>query len=649
VSGLDQLQYLSWLLYLVVFVAVLAQTIRRPTPAHVDITLFFGAVAIVIALTTVTARLHIAQPEWLANDLIGAIAMSLGYLLLRLVRDFSDVPSWLMRGVEAGLAVSVLAIVFGPSPLPPGVSLLLVAYLVVVIAYDTWAFTREALRTRGVTRRRMQAVAAGSLALTLALFVSGFSVAWPEWGAAWDQLGAALGLASGVCYFIGFAPPTWLRRAWQEPEIRAYLSRVATLTQLQDVRTIVHDLELGAADALGAAGATIGLWDPDTRRLAIFFQPPPTASTNDPPPSDEDGAVLQDGIWHVDPTQRPIAGGAFLEQRVSLVTDAALADPQNAALFEQYNARTILSAPITMHEKRLGVLLIYAARAPVFANSDLELVQILADQAAVVLENRALIDAAARLAAREEATRLKEDFLSSAAHDLKTPLTGLVTQAQILQRRADRDPKAPIDRVGLDRLLQQSLRLKDLVLELLDASRLEQGRLLGECENVDLGTFVDTAMRREPGWKRVELSIDNAPVTASVDKLRFDQVLTNLVENALKYSSHRSPVLARVWSEDGEARLSIRDSGIGIPSDDQPLVFERFFRARNVDDRHFAGMGLGLYIARSIVEQHGGRIWLTSTPGEGTTFFVALPAVPAEEAPESPDQVPVSVERLASA
>ena len=121
VSGLDQLQYLSWLLYLLIFGAVLVRTIRRPTPAHVDMTLFFGAVAIVIVLTTITSKLHLAaDPAWLGNDIVGAAAVSLGYLLLRLVRDFSHVPTLLdarRRGRRTGVSSS--AIVVLPTPLPP--------------------------------------------------------------------------------------------------------------------------------------------------------------------------------------------------------------------------------------------------------------------------------------------------------------------------------------------------------------------------------------------------------------------------------------------------------------------------------------------------------------------------------------------------
>jgi signal transduction histidine kinase len=615
VSGLDQLQYLSWLLYAVIFVAVLVRTIQRPTPAHIDMTLFFGNVVLLIVLTGLTSRLHVPLPVLLTN-VTGVAAMALGYLLLRLVRDFSEVSTFVMRTVEFGLLASIVAIVSIPAPLPISTGLLLIGYLILVIAYDTRAFAREASRNRGVTRRRIQAAAAGSLCLVLTLLDAGFGLLLPAWASVWSELGGVLGLASGVCYFFGFAPPTWLRRAWQEPEVRAFLARAASLPRLPDARSTVHELERGAAAALGAPAASIALWDVDTQRLHIH---------------------QTDTDWEIDPAARPVVGRAFLEQRARLITNMAAVDPDNAALFEQYNARTVLSAPITTNDKRLGALIVYAPRAPFFADSDLELVQVLADQAAVILENRTLIDEAARVSAREEAARLKEDFLSSAAHDLKTPLTGIVTQAQVLQRRAERNPSAPVDRAGLDRLLTQSLRLKDLVLELLDVSRLEQGGLIGELQDVDLGKVVhDAAVREGAAWQRVQVdSAPPAPVIVPLDVPRFAQVLSNLIENALKYSPHDSPVEVRVWQDSGEARLSVHDRGIGIPAEDQPLVFERFQRARNVDHRRFAGMGLGLYIARGIVQEHGGRIWVQSKPGS-STFFVGLPL--------SPRRAPVVVE-----
>ncbi len=625
-SGLDQLQYLSWLLYIMVFVAVMRRTLGRPTPAHVDMTLFFGTVAVLIVLTSVLAKLHLAQPDWLVSDITGAAAMSMGYLLLRLVRDFTDVPRWIVRAVEGGLMAAVLATLVLPKPLPDAVAMLMVVYLVVVVGYDTWAFARQATLTRGVTRRRMQAAAAGSLCLGLTLFVAGVALALPSLAGVWAQLGAALGLASGACYFVAFAPPTWLRRAWQEPELRAFLGRASRLPHLPTLRDTVQELERGTADALGASGASIALWDADTRRLYVQYRPPPQSEPQENPGPADPSADFATTAWELDPATRPVTGRAFLEQRAHLVTDATRVDPDHAATYERYSSRAILSAPITAGEKRLGVLIVYAARAPVFANSDLELVQFMADQAAVILETRALIEESADVRAREEAVRLKEDFLSSAAHDLKTPLTSLITQAQLLQRRTERNPEAPADRVGLHRLLEQSLRLKNLMLELLDVSRLEHASLLGDLDEVDLRELLMTMIgREEVGWRRVDLEAEQ-PVMAKVDALRFEQVLTNLIQNALKYSPPHSRVRVRVWREEDEARISVQDRGIGIPTPDQSLVFERFHRARNVDDRRFAGMGLGLYIARAIVLQHGGRIWLHSTPGEGTTFFVALKA-----------------------
>ena len=132
------------------------------------------------------------------------------------------------------------------------------------------------------------------------------------------------------------------------------------------------------------------------------------------------------------------------------------------------------------------MLVVYAATAPIFADSDVELVQLLADQAAVILESRKLLDAAALAQARAEAARLKEDFLSSAAHDLKTPITGILTQAQVLQRRLDQQPVDARVPTAVGRIINEARRLSALVLELLDVSLLEQGRLLTTRESVNL-------------------------------------------------------------------------------------------------------------------------------------------------------------------
>jgi signal transduction histidine kinase len=260
-----------------------------------------------------------------------------------------------------------------------------------------------------------------------------------------------------------------------------------------------------------------------------------------------------------------------------------------------------------------------------FARDDLELVQLLADQAAVLLESRALIDAAARVQARAEATRLKDDFLSAAAHDLKTPLTTLVARAQLLERRILRAPEAPADLASVRALITEAQRLKSLVLELLDASRMEQGKLLGPREAVDLRQLVEATVQRQTSTPHRLIVAAPEPMVGQYDCTRIGQVVENLIENAIKYSPPSSEIQVNLWRADHTAFLTVTDHGIGIPPTDLPHIFDRFYRGTNVDDKQFAGLGLGLYICRGIVEQHGGRIWATSRAGQGTTMQLALP------------------------
>jgi len=161
--------------------------------------------------------------------------------------------------------------------------------------------------------------------------------------------------------------------------------------------------------------------------------------------------------------------------------------------------------------------------------------------------------------------------------------------------------------------------------------------------------LIDDVVEREgSAWSRVEM-VCEGPVVASVDAPRFEQVITNLVENGLKYSPEGGEVRVTLARAGDEARITVEDHGIGISQEDVPLVFERFHRGRNVDDRRFAGMGLGLYITRGIVEQHGGRTWVESTPGQGSTFYVSLPLESALHAEHRTPHPEPSVEALPAA
>ncbi len=423
------LQALTQALFVVIFLTVAVQSVRRPLRATIDTAWLFGAVSLVIAEGLATALLDIT-PGRVLQATAGALVMTLPYLLLRLVDDFSDVPRWLMRGAEACLALAVAGLFAWEPALPAAVTLLYVLYFFGLEAYAAVAFVREASRSRGVTRRRMQAVAIGSLLLGLTIFIAGLQAVAPGPAGFWSALSGVTAFGSGLGYFFGFAPPPVLRRAWQEPELRAFLGRAASLPRLPHTSAIVAELERGAAAALGAAGAGIGLWDESRNVLVFSLHPAGQQETSGRAPADAEEYEVRPGEM--------AAGRAFALQQPLFYENALRDDPAYADVYRRSGAIAVLVAPITAGSKRLGVLAVYAAHPPIFAEDDLVLVRLLADQAAVVLEARALIDEAARVQAREEAARLKDDFLSSAAHDLKTPLTTLVAQAQLLERRATR-------------------------------------------------------------------------------------------------------------------------------------------------------------------------------------------------------------------
>jgi signal transduction histidine kinase len=326
------------------------------------------------------------------------------------------------------------------------------------------------------------------------------------------------------------------------------------------------------------------------------------------------------------PDDQFIAGRAFTEGRRLVALDAMRDDPGHAERYQAANALTVIAAPITTEDRRRGVLSVYAARSPIFVEDDLWLLELLADQAAVIIEARTLTAHAGELRSREDAARLKEEFLSSAAHDLRTPLTVVLGQSELLERRRQRDPTAPVDPASVARIVREARRLRDLVSELLDAQRLEQGRVVMDLEPADLRQIVEAVRERhaEQG-AMVRVTGSDHPLVSSVDRPRVEQVVENLVENARKYGPAADAPEIAIGSSDGAARIAVIDHGVGIPEAERERIFERFFRASNVQNVTDTGLGLGLYICRRIVEAHGGRIWHEPTPGGGSTFVVSLP------------------------
>jgi signal transduction histidine kinase len=241
--------------------------------------------------------------------------------------------------------------------------------------------------------------------------------------------------------------------------------------------------------------------------------------------------------------------------------------------------------------------------------------------------------AASDVTARHEIDQQKDEFIALASHELKTPVTAIKGYAQSGLRAATKLGDERLERT-LRVIDDQSNRLTRLINELLDVSRAQSNTLSLYAEPLDLRQLVHEVVNNlqltAPAFT-LDLQVPPRPTVVNADRQRIEQVLVNLVQNAIKYSGQSERVEISVRTEGSEVITTVRDFGVGIPLDQQEQVFERFFRARNVSSRHYSGLGLGLFIARGIVERQGGRMWLQSVEGSGSTFAFALPLLPTNE------------------
>ena len=231
------------------------------------------------------------------------------------------------------------------------------------------------------------------------------------------------------------------------------------------------------------------------------------------------------------------------------------------------------------------------------------------------------------MGAMEELEELKEDFIAMVSHELRTPLTNLSAAIQLLLKESEEDSDRQSDLLKV--VWEQSMRLGSFVDKILEAAELTAGRVQVMQEPV---TMVPLVRRVVGNWQAgatrhrfvIEV-IGKGPYLAVGDVGKVDIVLNNLVENAVKYSPNGGRVIVTVREENSEIVVSVEDEGIGIPEGERERVFDWFYRVERGDARETYGYGLGLYIARRLVELMGGRIWVESQVGKGSRFYFSLP------------------------
>ncbi len=367
----------------------------------------------------------------------------------------------------------------------------------------------------------------------------------------------------------------------------------------------------------------------------------------------QDGELRRIAIAHVDPAKIEIAWESRRRfppdpnaprgphavvrtgrsELVDEISDGMLA---NAAQNEEHlrfmrdlGMRSLILVPLVAGGRPIGVLnLVWAESGRRYGREDLEMMEELGRRAGLAIENARLYHEA------RVAVKLRDEFLSIASHELKTPLTSLRLKVDGILRAATKrrsiEPATLIARIeGVDK---QLARLTELVDALLDVSRAAAGRLELTLDEVDLVVVVrDVAERFKDELRSAGCALSivvagsKGPIIGRWDRLRLDEVVTNFLSNAIKYGASK-PIQIRVSASQDRALLEIEDHGIGISAGDQQRLFKRF--ARVVSPRNYGGFGLGLWIVKVLIEAMGGEVAVESTVGVGSVFRAAIPRLP---------------------
>ncbi|HET9383610.1 MAG TPA: GAF domain-containing sensor histidine kinase [Gemmatimonadales bacterium] len=358
---------------------------------------------------------------------------------------------------------------------------------------------------------------------------------------------------------------------------------------------------------------------------------------------EDDGSIqrvdntLED--WRLTPTPALRAGESVL---ISELTQAALVtvapEPAGHAAIRAAGIRSLALLPLIGRGRLLGVLTLAMTRPERrFTKVDLPFLEDIAQRTALGADNARLYQQA------RQASRARDDTLAAISHDLRNGLNTVLTAVSLLLRSLPPDTEGRRDRRHVEAIRRSAERMNRLIADLLDVASIESGRLFVEPRREPVRSIIAEALavshdQAAEKSLRVEQSIPAEPLEAVCDRDRVLQVLGNLISNAIKFTPEGGQVNVSAEPFDDEVLFTVRDTGIGVSGKQLPHIFDRFWQAM---PKARLGSGLGLTIAKGVVEALGGRIWVESRPNEGTTFFFTLPlAAPVAATPAvAPRQV----------
>lgn len=337
------------------------------------------------------------------------------------------------------------------------------------------------------------------------------------------------------------------------------------------------------------------------------------------------------------PLDESIAGWVFANNRLQIIQDATK-DPRHYKTVDQatnFTTSSLLAVPMAYKGNTIGVLEVVNKVDNVhYTEEDVTILEILALYAAMALWNSSL-EKQIQNTRHEFADldRLKSNFIAITSHELRTPLGLILGHATFLREMIPEEHRDPMETI-----IRNATRLKEIIESLTEVDNYEAGVARIRQNSVSIPKIVKdvvSSFQDMAASKNITLEVvirdEDLQVEAEANKIMV--AISNLIRNAITFTNEGGYVQITVESVTGHAQVSVKDNGIGIPASDLPFVFDRFFQVESHLTRHHTGMGLGLSVAKTMIELHGGRIWVESTEGKGSTFSFLLPLQPKQNKP----------------
>jgi signal transduction histidine kinase len=297
--------------------------------------------------------------------------------------------------------------------------------------------------------------------------------------------------------------------------------------------------------------------------------------------------------------------------------------------FERHGYRSVVAVPLLFEQRILGALVVWGTEPESFASEVVDLLQTFANQSVLAIQNaRLFLEIEDKSRQLEVASQHKSEFLANMSHELRTPLNAIIGFSEVLSERMFGELNEKQEEYLKD-IYASGQHLLSLINDILDLSKIEAGRMELELSDFDLPTAIDNALMlvRERAGRRnitLQMSVDERLGEVRADERKIRQVVLNLLSNAIKFTPEGGRIEVRAVPVDGSVEVSVTDTGVGIAPEDQETVFEEF-RQVGTAEKKVEGTGLGLTLCRKFVELHGGRIWVNSELGAGSTFTFTIP------------------------